>query len=541
MIKKSRFFLLQRLKLLAVVPIYFLGVLAGAQTSLSDCTGAIEVCGNGAISSNATGFGQQEISSNACFSEEHHSLWIRIEITKSGTLGFTLTPTNPQITIDYDFFVFGPDATCGNLGDAIRCSTTNPQAAGQPDNLTGMNDEETETSEGPGASGNSFVKSLDVQPGETYYIVIDRPIGQSPFDLEWTGTSTVGEFPFPEGVEANAPEDLVQCGINGAAEFDILETREEINDQPQTEITYFANLEDAVDQTNELQGTYTSNSPLKTIYARVENLLTGCSEIVDFDLIVSAGPPIPENIDYELCDLDNDGLGIFDLLSRQDEIFEGIDPNDHSISFHADLEDAQNGTPQVASAINTGGGRFYARVEENSGMGCYSISEINLQLNAPESLSGIASEEIGLKVTSRTISVGLSGNFDFSLNDPNGPYSEDAVLKNVPPGMNTLYIRKKDQCEIISKEVLVPEYSSIISPNNDGTFDTWSVNTGNFPVEDEPVTIFDRYGRSLAEIRVNSGSWDGTYNGKELPADDYWFMFSLPDGNLIKGHFSLVR
>ncbi|HSQ45599.1 MAG TPA: hypothetical protein VLM44_01635, partial [Lutibacter sp.] len=156
--------------------------------SQNDCAQTLIVCGNSGYQDlNVTGIGTQELSgSNTCASEETNSLWFKLIINKGGTLGFTLTPNSASITEDFDFFVFGPNATCGNLGQAIRCSTTNPNAASQGNNLTGMNGTETDTAEGPGELGNSFIKWLNVSDGDTYFLVIDRPIGNSNFSLEWT-------------------------------------------------------------------------------------------------------------------------------------------------------------------------------------------------------------------------------------------------------------------------------------------------------------------------------------------------------------------
>jgi len=62
------------------------------------------------------------------------------------------------------------------------------------------------------------------------------------------------------------------------------------------------------------------------------------------------------------------------------------------------------------------------------------------------------------------------------------------------------------------------------------------------------VSIFDRYGKLLFQIYSGSGGWDGTYNGVQLPASDYWFKldFERTEDNLliartIKSHFSLKR
>lgn len=143
----------------------------------NDCTDAITVCGNSGYEDlSAVGVGIQELTgSNTCGSQENNSIWFDIRVNTGGTLGFTLTPTfadgsvNPDTGIDFDFFVFGPNVDCVSIGQAIRCSTTNPNAAGQGNNLTGMNSTEVDTSEGPGASGNSFVSWLNVSPGDTYF------------------------------------------------------------------------------------------------------------------------------------------------------------------------------------------------------------------------------------------------------------------------------------------------------------------------------------------------------------------------------------
>jgi hypothetical protein len=145
----------------------------------NDCSGALVVCDDSTLNLDALGIGVQEVyGTNDCFSEENNSIWLKLNIQNSGTLGFILTPNSTNIKIDYDFFLYGPDVDCGAIGRAIRCSTTNPEDANMSHNQTGMNSSETDLSEGPGMIGNSFVKELNVLAGESYFLVIDRPIGQ---------------------------------------------------------------------------------------------------------------------------------------------------------------------------------------------------------------------------------------------------------------------------------------------------------------------------------------------------------------------------
>jgi gliding motility-associated-like protein len=49
----------------------------------------------------------------------------------------------------------------------------------------------------------------------------------------------------------------------------------------------------------------------------------------------------------------------------------------------------------------------------------------------------------------------------------------------------------------------------------------------------------------VAQIEVDTPGWTGTYGGKILPSDDYWFSIILVDRNgdarERKGNFSLLR
>jgi len=172
--------------------------------SQNNCSSYIQVCGNQSISLNVSGGGTQEISNpNWCFSRENNSLWLRFTILSGGTLGFNLIPASTNIAEDYDFMIFGPNVACFNLGSPIRCSSTNPQAAGSPNNHTGMRASSTDVSEGPGNLGDNWIQWLTVNAGESYFLLIDRPLGNSAFTLNWTGTAVLKK--------TNAGPDLTVC------------------------------------------------------------------------------------------------------------------------------------------------------------------------------------------------------------------------------------------------------------------------------------------------------------------------------------------
>jgi len=83
---------------------------------------------------------------------------------------------------------------------------------------------------------------------------------------------------------------------------------------------------------------------------------------------------------------------------------------------------------------------------------------------------------------------------------------------------------------------------NIFTPTGDGQYDTWKpTNTENYP--DIKFVIYDRYGREVGAFGAGQ-SWDGKYNGTELPMGDYWYVLKLrhnKDDREFIGHFTLYR
>ena len=223
----------------------------------NDCVNAIIICGNGTFSSNATGIGTiQEVA--GCSGMEHNSIWIKINIVNGGTLGFNLTPTNPALVVDYDFWVYGANRPCNNLGSPIRCCTTNPLLAGLSSNVTGMIGTTMATTSGPGANGNGFVRWINVLPGESYYIAIDRPVGDGGFQLQWTGTAMDNGGAFDVPPTANSLGEVRSCSVTpDVGIFDLNSLRSLINsDLVNNTISFHTNVSDATDGTSPLPSIY---------------------------------------------------------------------------------------------------------------------------------------------------------------------------------------------------------------------------------------------------------------------------------------------
>ena len=82
-------------------------------------------------------------------------------------------------------------------------------------------------------------------------------------------------------------------------------------------------------------------------------------------------------------------------------------------------------------------------------------------------------------------------------------------------------------------------FPKFFTPNNDGYNDNWTINF-IYLKPNTGIRIFDRYGKFIKELTTNT-SWDGTYNGQDEPASDYWFTVKRKNGAEFRAHFSLKR
>jgi len=140
------------------------------------------------------------------------------------------------------------------------------------------------------------------------------------------------------------------------------------------------------------------------------------------------------------------------------------------------------------------------------------------------------------------INVTGSGIYEYSLDDIAGPYRSSNFFTNVPMGLHDVYIRDTNGCGILGPLPIavlgIPQY---FTPNGDGYNDTWNVKGINQTNVQSIIYIFDRFGKLIKQISAVSPGWDGTYNGHQLPADDYWYNIQFQDGRNARGHFSLKR
>ena len=138
---------------------------------------------------------------------------------------------------------------------------------------------------------------------------------------------------------------------------------------------------------------------------------------------------------------------------------------------------------------------------------------------------------------------GGSGNYEYQLDG--GDWQNSAIFQNVV-GCENHIIKVKD-AEGCSNDpettFTILDYPKFFTPNGDGYNDLWNIRC--LQTQAGIISVFNRHGKLLNQFKTNFPGWNGTYNGKLLPASDYWFIVTYYDENgkekQFKSHFSLIR
>ncbi len=134
------------------------------------------------------------------------------------------------------------------------------------------------------------------------------------------------------------------------------------------------------------------------------------------------------------------------------------------------------------------------------------------------------------------------GSYQYAIENPEGPYQDSPFFNNLVPGVYTVYVKSEQGCGITSKKVSILGLMRFFTPNADGINDKWRI-LGKYEdnLRGTEVLIFDRFGKMLYQFNAERPGWDGNYNGKPMPSNDYWYIIRLKNNKEIKGHFTLKR
>ncbi|MDB4709937.1 T9SS type B sorting domain-containing protein, partial [Flavobacteriaceae bacterium] len=314
-----------------------------------------------------------------------------------------------------------------------------------------------------------------------------------------------------------------------------------LQDPDDFNVTFHETQMDATDGTDALSSPYTNTTAnQQTIYVRVENKDTGCvNDDFTFDVIVNPLPKFKVTSPQIVC-LSGPPLTLF--IENPDAVYDYVwtAPNGNEFT-------------DVDEITIESGGLYTVTATTTNGTDCSRTREIQVNESIIATITDddvtIVDDSDNNSITIDPTNLGI-GDYQYALINENGlqtAFQDIPVFENLSGGFYTIVVQDKNGCRPDANlMVSVIEYPKFFTPNNDGINDTWAIigaNSRFYP--SAQINIFNRFGKIVAQIDVDNPGWDGTYGGKRLPSDDYWFSIMLVDRNgnarERKGNFSLLR
>lgn len=207
-----------------------------------------------------------------------------------------------------------------------------------------------------------------------------------------------------------------------------------------------------------------------------------------------------------------------------------LDPTDPT-----DAITAQAGTQRSWGDLSPGAHTVHIYHEN----GCATFVEFTVDAYDPLILEAV---KTGMNEVTATASGGFGG-YTYSFQDE--AFGTENVYYVNEDSNVTIRVRDSRGCEATA---VIPfdftgmlEIPNFFTPDGDRMNDFWYPKNRDFFPNIE-VKIYDRYGRVVA-ILDKVSKWDGTYEGKEVPTGDYWYVVHANDKEQQQyvGHFTLYR
>ncbi|MBC8757722.1 CUB protein, partial [Kordia sp. YSTF-M3] len=176
--------------------------------------------------------------------------------------------------------------------------------------------------------------------GETIFVRIESTeVGNTCFD------TTSFDLLFDSPPNVTMPSDLIVCDDDVSDGFTAIDlsvrSAEIVNNQTGFSVIYYLSQADADSNTNPLALPYTNITNPQTVFVRVDSGNSGCYVTTSLVLSVADAPSVFPATPLEYCDTDNDGFGIFNIRSTENQITGGM-LMDIAVTYHETPEDADN-------------------------------------------------------------------------------------------------------------------------------------------------------------------------------------------------------
>ncbi|WNH09823.1 T9SS type B sorting domain-containing protein [Thalassobellus suaedae] len=348
-------------------------------------------------------------------------------------------------------------------------------------------------------------------------------------------------------------ESLENCDdddtIDGLHVFDLTQAIQAFKNEfplgQNLSVHYYKNSEDAQLEQNEIlpQNSYINKTPFsEVLYVRVESDDNGECFGIGAYLQLTVHPR-PE------FEVDNSAIY---CLDGNDITLTTFNPTGN---FTYEWKDDTGQVVSNSSFATVGSGGTYTVIATSIASSISTCESFPKSFNVVESakanidIDDISIVELtdnnNITINNDNNNLGI-GDYEFSLDNSNGPYQDEPIFQYVGAGSHTVYVKDKNGCGITSIEVFILGFPKFFTPNNDGTNDTWQIKgLGTDYTNASKVSIYNRYGKLIKQLTSKSGAWDGTFNGELLPDSDYWFLAELVEvtgeTRIHRGHFSLIR
>ena len=291
--------------------------------------------------------------------------------------------------------------------------------------------------------------------------------------------------------------------------IDLTEIQSYISSDLSLGYQYFLSESDAQNQINEL--TNPSNFEFSLDQAKIWIRISKdgfCSEIISFDYKVSDLPRVGIQ-DVSICL----GQSFTYDFSDTDYTFEWKNNSSVSITQVYEITEVGDYTVTVISKD-----------------GC--VNTYNFVVTAP-----MAPIVKSISIDDGNLTILLSGSYsgvEYSI-DGGLTWQSNNKFSIINNSTNYYPIMLRYQnCEFFIREIVLPTFSTFISPNGDGINDVWQISPADFNQEIS-VLVYDRYGHKVFETKSsNNILWDGKINGTVLTTDSYWYQIEIPGDELVQ-------
>ena len=324
---------------------------------------------NPTITTSLSGLYRVEVSINSCVIQDEVNVNIDTELTANPIVPFELCDMNSDGQESFDLSTKDTD-----VENAIQVL---PQSYTISYYLT-----DSDARNNPSNNIISPISSIS----RTIYVRVEDTVN---------GCVIYGNFelvvnPLPT---ASQPSSLDVCDNDNIPDnimqIDLSQKDSEITgSDPNSFVTYHFTQLEANTGANPITLPYTNTNPSETLYVRVVNSLTGCSNSSNITLtvnITNGNTQINRNTQYiDACDTDYDGSAIFDLTQVLNDILNGatgfLPP-----TYHTSYNDAESGSNPISNPQNYSNSTpneetIYLRLEDSS-TGCYAIIPIEIHTN----------------------------------------------------------------------------------------------------------------------------------------------------------------